>query len=474
MIQRLVALAHKEFIQIRRDRRTLAMMIVLPLLWLVMFGYAFTFDVKEITVAVVDQSGTRVGSLVADAFRKYERFRMVSLSDPTEGGIRAGVERDEVQMGIIIPAGFGEGSDDNNPEMKVLIDGSDLFAAQAGARLLQKALEPVRDDIKAEVEARVKAELRLRVEGEMEKRIAEARSRAEAAAAARAEKIRADAQKQIAAEIEKRKAAMLAQVPPNLRAQVEKQLLGGLTAPAIPAFKFELPADLIMAPSIDEMDLTPPAAPQLVPQLEILYNPDLKSANVMIPGLLGLVLIFMTIMMTAVGIVREREYGTMEQLVVTPIRPFELMLGKLLPYFLIAAFDFALVFIAGSYLFDLTFAGNLPLFLVLSLLLLFTSLGLGLLVSTVAQNQQQAMQMAMFVIIPQILLSGLIFPLSSLPRVIQYLAYLLPFTHFVPIARGMFIKGQGLELLTTPILVLAIYAIVVVFLASIRFRKRLG
>lgn len=474
MIQRLLALAQKEFIQIRRDRRTLAMMIVLPLLWLVMFGYAFSFDVKEITVAVVDQSGTKVGALVADAFRQYERFRMVSLADPTDAGIRAGMARDQVQMGIIIPAGFGEGTGGNNPELQVLIDGSDLFAAQAGARLLQKAMEPAQDQIKAEVEARIKSELRLRVEREMEKLAAEARAKAEAEIASRAEKMRADIQRQITGEIERRKAALLSQVPPNLRAQVEKQLLGSLTPPELPAFQLELPADLIKPPSVDELDLTPPAAPQLAPQLEILYNPDLKSANVMIPGLLGLVIIFMTIMMTAVGIVREREYGTMEQLVVTPLRPIELMLGKLLPYFLVAAFDFALVFIAGTYLFDLTFAGNLPIFLALSLLLVFTSLGLGLLLSTVAQNQQQAMQMAIFVILPQILLSGLIFPLSSLPKAIQYVAYLLPFTHFVPIARGMFIKGQGLELLTTPALVLAAYAVGVVVLASLRFRKRLG
>jgi ABC-2 type transport system permease protein len=195
---------------------------------------------------------------------------------------------------------------------------------------------------------------------------------------------------------------------------------------------------------------------------------------VMIPGLLGLVVMFMTTMMTAMGIVREQEYGTMEQLMVTPLRPFELILGKLLPYFLIAAIDFTLVFVAGVYLFDLSFAGNLPVFLALSLLLVFTTLGLGLLISTVAQNQQQAMQLAIFTIIPQILMSGLIFPLSSLPRPIQAIAYLLPFTHYVPIARGMFIKGQGLDHLTTPALVLAAYAVVVVAAVSLRFRKRLG
>jgi ABC-2 type transport system permease protein len=362
MLQRLFALVQKEFIQIRRDPRTLAMMIILPLLWLVMFGYAFSFDVKEITVAVVDQSGNPVGAKLADTLKGYDRFVPVDLADRTESGIRAAIHRDEIQMGMLIPADLGRGG-----QVKVLLDGTNLFAAQAGSRHLQKALEPL-----------------------------------QRAAAPQA------------------------------------------------------------------------GAPQLIPQLETLYNPDLQSAPVMIPGLLGLVTMFMAIMMTALGVVREREYGTMEQLVVTPIRPFELMLGKLIPYALVAALDFTLVFAAGTYLFDLDFAGNLPAFLGLTLLFLVTTLGLGLLISTVAQNQQQAMQLAMLAIFPQILVSGLIFPLSSMPKVIQYIAYALPFTHFVPIARGIFIKGQEVSLLSTQVTVLAVYAVGVVTLASLRFRKRLG
>lgn len=377
MLQRLMALAQKEFIQIRRDKRTLAMMIVLPVLWLIMFGYAFSFDVKEVSVTVIDNSGTAIGGMVADAFRTYERFVPLELTDRSEAGIRDAMHRDDLQMGIIIPQGYAEAG--NNAHMQVLIDGADLFAAQTGARLLQNALEPVQSKIKADLEARTKA-----------------------------------------------------------------------------------------------LNITPPAAPQMIPELTILYNPELKSANVMIPGLLGLVIMFMTTMMTAMGVVREREYGTMEQLVVTPIKPAELMLGKLLPYLVVGAVDFFIVYFAGKLLFNLTFVGSLPIFLLLSLLLVFTTLGLGLLISTVAQNQQQAMQLSMFVIFPQILVSGLIFPLSSLPKAIQYIAYLLPFTHYVPIARGMFIKGQGLDLLWPQAAVLTFYAVAVVTAASLRFRKRIA
>jgi ABC-2 type transport system permease protein len=421
VVQRLLAVARKEFIHVRRDRRTLAMMIALPLLWLILFGYAFSFDVREIAVAVVDQSGTKIGSIVADALRSYDRFRLVEPAEDSEQGIRDAIHRDELKMGIIIPPGFGEKSG-TQAQMQVLIDGSDLFAAQTGARLLQQAMEPAQDKIKAEVEARTKAEL----------------------------------QQRLTQELEQRRSAVLSQLPPSLRAMAEKQISGTFRV------------------SPEELGIATPAPPQLIPQVTMLYNPDLKSAPVMIPGLLGMVLMFMTTLMTAMGVVREREYGTMEQLVVTPIRPLELILGKLLPYFLVASLDFALVFVAGIYLFDLTFAGNLAVFLVLSLLLVLTTLGLGLLISTVAQNQMQAMQLAVFTIIPQILLSGLIFPLSSLPRVIQYVAYLLPFTHYVPIARGMFIKGQELALLQREALVLAAYAVVVVALATLRFRKRIA
>lgn len=402
MLQRILALAQKEFIQIRRDRRTLAMMILIPVIWLVLFGYAFSFDVDNIAVAVVDLSGTETGARVSRAIREYDRFRVIDLAEASEEAIHDAFYRDQIKMAVILPAGFGDRGSD--AQMKVLIDGSDIFASQTGARLISKALEPVQAELRTETTQRFKEEL--------------------------------------------------------------TRLLKGLAAqgPAAP------PALPTPAPP----DLPTPAPPALAPDLQILYNPDLKSAPVMIPGLVGMVIMYTTTLMTAMGVVREREHGTMEQLVVTPIRPVELMLGKIIPYFFVGCLDFLIVYLAGIYLFDLEFAGNLPLFMGLSLLLIFTTLGLGLLLSTVAQNQQQAMQMALIVVMPQVLVSGMIFPLSSLPKAIQYIAYLLPFTHYVPIARGMFIKGQDLSLLWLPATVLAVYAVAVVVLASIRFRKRLA
>lgn len=419
MVQRILALAQKEFIQIRRDRRTLAMMVALPILWLILFGYAFSFDVQEVAVALVDESGTAAGGAVARAVRSYERFTLVDLAAPSETAIREAIFRGEVTMGIVIPPGYGEQPD---TQLQVLLDGTSLFAAQTAARLLPGALEPAQAELRADLEARTRVEVEARIQ-----ELAEAR-----------------------------RAELLAQVPPIMRAQVEEMLAQA------------------HGPSPDEVTIAAPDPPSFIPAITTLYNPDLRTANVMIPGLLGLVVMFMTTLMTALGVVRERELGTMEQLVVTPLRPLELMLGKILPYLLVGAVDFALVFAAGLYLFDLTFAGNLPLFLLLSLLLVLTTLGLGLLISTVSQNQQQSMQLALFAMVPQILLSGFIFPLDVMPKAIKAIAYLLPFTHFVPIAQGMFIKGQGLDLLWPQVTVLAAYAVVVVGLATARFRKRIA
>ncbi|MEW6049380.1 MAG: ABC transporter permease, partial [Bacillota bacterium] len=406
-------MVQKEFIQMRRDRRTLAMMIVLPLVWLVIFGYAFSFDISDLRVAVVDESGTNIGARLAEAILSYEKFVPVRLTVPWED-IRQAVEQERVDMAVFIPPGFGRVSDGStDARLKLIIDGSQLFKAQAAARMLQRAMEPVQDEIGAEVRAQVEEDVRRRLGAELARRTAEAREKAQALMESR--------------------------------------------GPAV-----ALPEDLFRPPSLADLDFEPPVPPRLIPEIEILYNPDLKSAPVMIPGLLGLVVMFMTTLLTSLGIVREREFGTLEQLVVTPIRPLELVLGKLLPYVAVAAVDFALVLLAGTYLFDLRVAGNLWLFCGLTLLFLLTTLGLGLLISTVSGTQQQAMQLSFFCIFPQILLSGLIFPLTSMPEAIQYIAYLLPFTYFVPIARGIFIKGYGLELLWQPVVVLAAYGVAMI------------
>jgi len=352
MTSRLASMIRKEFIQIRRDRRTLAMMLLIPALWLIIFGYAATFDVRHIKAAVAgDPADLRVAGVVK-ALEAEGAFDVVETGVAGRAGLEQAIKQGRASVGVVPP---GPGT----PGV-FLADGADFFTAQTAAREIQL-------------------------------------------------------------------------------------LLAGT------------------------------AAPGTVPQYSvvILYNPELRSANVMIPGLVGVVMVFIAIIMTAVGVVRERERGTLEQLMVSPLRPLELMVGKIVPYVLIAFIDLLIVVAAGVFLFHVPFAGSLALFLALSLLFLVTCLAIGLLISTVSQTQQQAFQLAIFALLPQILLSGFIFPLAAIPWAVRWVAYLAPLTYFLPIARGIFLKAEGFADLWVYAAILAGYAVVLVGLAALQFRRRL-
>jgi ABC-2 type transport system permease protein len=189
--------------------------------------------------------------------------------------------------------------------------------------------------------------------------------------------------------------------------------------------------------------------------------------------LIGLVLQNITIMLTAFALVRERERGTLEQLMVTPVQGAELMVGKLIPYIIIAFADVALVLAVGTWWFDVPIRGNIFLLLGLAFLFLVFALGVGIMFSTVAKTQLQAMQMAMMFILPSVLLSGFIFPRESMPDVIRYLGYLIPLTYFLEILRGIMLKGVGLAFLWKDIIPLTVFGLGVVALASKRFRKQI-
>ena len=202
------------------------------------------------------------------------------------------------------------------------------------------------------------------------------------------------------------------------------------------------------------------------------YNPGLESTKFNIPGLIGLIMQNVTVMLTAFALVRERERGTLEQLMVTPIRGIELMIGKLVPYILIAFIDMGLALSIGVLWFKVPVVGSIPLLLGLTFLFLIFALGLGIFFSTIARTQLQAMQMTMLFILPSVLLSGFIFPRSSMPLVIQYLGNLIPLTYFLEILRGIMLKGVGIRYLWRDVLPLAIFGVGIITLASWRFRKR--
>ena len=207
---------------------------------------------------------------------------------------------------------------------------------------------------------------------------------------------------------------------------------------------------------------------------KMLFNPDSRSANFMVPGLVAVILQMITTLLTAFSIVRERERGTLEQLLVTPIKPFGLMFGKLVPYGLIGFFETCTVLLVMRVVFQVPINGSLLLLVMLSILFLFTALAIGLLISTQAQNQVQAFQMAFLIMLPSILLSGFMFPRESMPVVMRGLGYLVPATHFIQIIRGIVLRGATLFDLVEQIVVLSVMGVVLLVLSALRFRKKVA
>jgi ABC-2 type transport system permease protein len=357
------AIAIKEFRELRRDRRTLAMLFLLPLLFLVVFGYAASYDVDAVPTVVVGPLAEVVSGKLPSTFD-------VRTVDPS--GDRAAAEGDlqrgEDVVGVVTPEAPGGAVD-------VLIDGTELFAAQAALRSL---------------------------------------------------------------------------------AQLQIQGTSGSSGAAQ------------SSSSATQAAATPSA------EVEILYNPDLRTAVIMIPGLCGIILVFVGTIATALGVVRERQAGTMEQLAVMPFRPRDVFLGKIAPYLLIAALDMVIVVIAGMLLFDVPFRGSVATFALGSLLFLFVTVGTGVVISSISQTQAQAMQLAVFTMVPQFLLSGLFFPLYAMPWSVRWIGYLLPLTWFIKVARGVMVRGTPIDALWLPLLILAVMAVAVFTVSTLRFRHDLA
>jgi len=206
---------------------------------------------------------------------------------------------------------------------------------------------------------------------------------------------------------------------------------------------------------------------------QVWYNPDLVSAFFMIPGVIGMILYALTSILTATAVVRERERGTIEQLIVTPIRPWELVLGKVLPYVILAFLNTLEVLLIGSWWFKVPIRGDMGLILALSGLFLLSSLGIGLLASTIANTQQEAMLTVWMTLLPGIFLSGFFFPLEAMPKVLQWVSYAMPLRYYLVIIRSLLLKGVGATVLREEILALAIFGFVIMVAAALRFRKRL-
>ncbi|HOG46064.1 MAG TPA: ABC transporter permease [Anaerolineae bacterium] len=207
--------------------------------------------------------------------------------------------------------------------------------------------------------------------------------------------------------------------------------------------------------------------------VRVLYNPDMKDLVFLIPGMAAMLLQFMSLNLTAMSVVRERESGTIEQILATPVRPIEFIIGKLVPNILLTVTSLATVILAGVFWFGVPFRGNVWLFAWLSLLFIISGLGLGLVVSTIAQTQRQAQQITTLLLMLSILITGFIYPRSAMPAPVQFIGGLIPLTYFIRIARGIFSKGIGLAFLWSDVLALATYVVVAMGLAAATFKKRL-
>jgi ABC-2 type transport system permease protein len=374
-ITRILSIVRKEFIQISRDPRTLAVALIMPIMLLFLLGYAATNDVRNVPLAVFDQNKSQQSRALLNAFGATDYFSLAYMADSQEE-LALLIDGGKARTGLIIPPDYGDKVSRGQPvSVAFIIDGSDPTVA--GGALSAATLLGQTQSVKLQVE------------------------------------------------------------------RLARQTSGGMPTTVVDV------------------------------RSQVWYNPDMVSAYFMIPGMIGMILQMMTTLLTAVAIVRERERGTIEQLIVTPVRSWELIVGKLVPYVVIAFGDALEVLIIGTLWFHVPIRGNIGLLLGLAALFVMTTLSIGLLISTVAHTQQEAMLTTFMTILPTIFLSGFFFPVAAMPPVLQWISSIIPLKYFLIIVRSIVLKGVGLKLLLTETVTLAIMGVVMVAVASSRFRKRL-
>lgn len=359
--RRLSAVMLKEVRQMRRDRITLAMIVAIPVMQLLLFGYAINTNLRDLKAGVADQANTAASrALVMDIVATTVVKPALVARTPQE--LMEAMRRGEISLGIVVPPDFERRRAEGREQVQILVDGSDNAVQSAAAQLAQM--------------------------------------------------------------------------------------------PADTAVRAVVPAERAIS-------------------VVAFYNPERRSAVHIVPGLIGVILTMTMVLFTGVAIVRERERGNMELLIATPVSSAELMIGKVLPYIAIGLIQTTVVLALGMWLFDVPLNGSVWHVYTAAILLIAANLTLGLLISTRAQSQFQAMQMTFFVFLPSILLSGFMFPFSGMPRPVQWLAEVLPLTHFLRLIRGIMLRGASLWELWPDVLALLAFTTVMMSAAILRFRKRL-
>jgi ABC-2 type transport system permease protein len=376
MYERIKRMLIKEFIQTFRDPKMKGVIFLMPIVQVLIFGYAVTTDVKHVTTAVHDLDNSVTSRELISRFEKSGYFDIVEYVD-NENRAAELVDRGEVRTVLRINKGFGDDlRAGRTAQLQVIVDGTDSNTA----------------GIVLDYSSKITLQFS------------------------------------------------------------QKVLITRFTRLKGPAEK----------PGHIELET------------RAWFNENLESRNFYVPGVIAIIVMLITLMLTSMAVVREKEIGTMEQIMVTPIRPVEFILGKTVPFALIGFADVVLITVIGVFWFEVPIRGSLPLLFGATALYLMTTLGIGLLISTVSSTQQQAMMSTFFFYFPAVLLSGFMFPIANMPTVIQWLTYLNPLRYFLVVIRGIFLKGVGPEILWPQMLALAVMGTITLWLASRRFRKTLA
>lgn len=369
-MRRMMAVLYKEFLQIKRDKMTLGLVFMLPLVQLLLFGFAIQTEVKHISTVVFDQSLSADSRDLLESFSASGYFD-VTMTVNSYAEVTRMIDSGQAKVGIVFPPDFSENLRRQTPaSVQVLVDASDSMVSNQA--------------------------------------IAVANS------------------------------------------------IGMLKSQEILTSKLRVgsaPYDIRVRPW---------------------YNPDGITAYYMVPAILGILVTLSMVMLTSMGIVRERERGTLEQLMVTPIRSYELMLGKTLPYIVLGYIQITVALLIGVLVFQVPIKGSLLELYVLTLFFITASLGLGILISNVAKTQMQAMQLAFFIMLPSIMLSGFMFPRAAMPRLIYYIGNFLPLTYYLDIIRGIVLKGIGFGYLIGQVSALLVFSIVLLTISTLKFKKKIA
>lgn len=447
---RISEIVKKEFIQVLRDPRMRVVLFVPPIVQTILFGYAINMDIKNIHIAWMDMDNTFISRELKSRFEGSAYFKIIyNINQDRE--VRELLDHGKVKAVVRIMPGFAKAILRNKKSyVQVLIDGTDSNTASIIASYVYKLVANVARDRLLSHKGGIA--IGLIQEGETGKHLSSDSMIFEDTDTSGGQALgNISGVEYIPAESQEGVINIIFTSPQDVQSDSAQLRIDNISNDVqmgivMPGFDFEE---------------------------RIWFNPELKSRYYFVTGVIVNIIALVTVMLTAMAIVREKEIGTIEQLMVTPIQPLELIMGKTLPFALIGLIDVALITIAAKLVFGVPFRGSLIILFLSSILFLQASLGVGLFISTISHTQQQALMSTFFFTMPSIMLSGFAFPIRNMPRPIQYITYLNPLRYYMEILRSLFLKGTGISILYPQMLGLLILGLTVMALSVLRFHKRL-